>query len=630
MEATMADRDEELTFVGTTNLDRLAELPDDRHREVIERGLDLGLPAADSVQDRTISTFSRGYQPAFAGINTFLKAPYLEDVNQVGGHDVAIVGAPFDMGTTFRPGARWAPQAVRQISKLYDGYNLDMAVDLFEELDIVDVGDVFVIPSNIEKTFDQIDKAVDHIAASGVFPVIIGGDHSIGYPDVRAVARHVDGNVGIVHLDRHIDLAERDMDERMHTTQWFHATRIPNIPSANLVQVGIERAAEAALELASQNTKAIFLSLDIDVVDPGSAPGTGTPEPGGLSSREMLRFISIVAKEAPLAAWKWSRCPHPTTRATSPRCSPAAPSSTCWPSSSPKASSDAEPGEVRTRRTGRRCPGWRARTCDLAAYESVRISSIRWMGWNRQGQRHGVAVGERQRGHVANEQRRLALAAVLRPAGIGSGAGDHGRVQVEAGRLEPVAGQPLRQVAGSAADLEDLCAGGGVRRDVGSDALDEPAEQEPAQGVVDDGIANEDSAWYPVPSGGMAAMSYDGDGCGGGAGQDDELPRSDHHTSPGIQKICWDRSDRVAAVTVRGACAAGSACAARSGSCPGACRWPGSWPPAGAGGRRRREAPATGFSARADRCWTRLPPPPRRPGSRVSACRAAGRWWQRR
>jgi agmatinase len=331
MEAKMAERNEELAFVGTTNLDRLAEIPDDQHRQAIERAIDLGLEAADSVQDRTISTFSRGYQPAFAGIGTFLKAPYLEDVKQVGAHDVAIVGAPFDMGTTFRPGARWAPQAVRQISKLYDGYNLDMAVDLFEELDMVDVGDVFVIPSNIEKTFDQIERAVDHIAASGAFPVIIGGDHSIGYPDVKAVARHVDGNVGIVHLDRHIDLAERDMDERMHTTQWFHATRIPNIPSANLVQIGIggwagkkagmavarergttvltigdverlgiERAAEAALEIASRNTEAIFLSLDIDVVDPGNAPGTGTPEPGGLSSREMLRFISIVAREAPL------------------------------------------------------------------------------------------------------------------------------------------------------------------------------------------------------------------------------------------------------------------------------------------------------------------------------------------
>lgn len=326
----MTDHDD-LPFEGTDNLGRLAKIGDARHREAVERALDLGLEAADSVNDRTISTFSRGLQPAFAGIKTFMKRPYLEDVRLLPGHEVAILGAPFDMGTTFRSGARWAPQAVRDISALYDGYNLDLAVDLFEELDIVDLGDVFVIPSNIEKTFDQIDKAVDHVMASGVFPVVIGGDHSIGYPDVRAIARHVDGNIGIVHLDRHIDLAERDMDERMHTTQWFHSTRIPNIPSANLVQigiggwagkkagmavarergttvltigdverVGIERAAEVALEIASRNTEAIFLSLDIDVCDPAHAPGTGTPEPGGLTAREMLRFIAIIAREAPL------------------------------------------------------------------------------------------------------------------------------------------------------------------------------------------------------------------------------------------------------------------------------------------------------------------------------------------
>jgi hypothetical protein len=115
----MAEQDGESSFAGTTNLDRLAEIPDDRHRQAVERLLDLGLEAAASVRDRTISTFSRGYQPAFAGINTFLKAPHLEDVKQVGAHEVAIVGAPFDVGTTFRPGARWAPLAVRRISALY-------------------------------------------------------------------------------------------------------------------------------------------------------------------------------------------------------------------------------------------------------------------------------------------------------------------------------------------------------------------------------------------------------------------------------------------------------------------------------------------------------------------------------
>lgn len=321
--------DKKLT--GVANLDKLAAISQERQKEEVERGLAFGLQAADSVVDRTISTFSRGHQPAFAGINTFLKAAYLEDVHQVGEHDVAIVGAPFDMGTTFRPGARWGPQGIRRISALYDSYSLDLAVDLQEELNIVDVGDVFVIPSNIEKTFDQIDRAVGWIFSHGTFPVILGGDHSIGYPDVRGLAQHVDGEIGIIHLDRHIDIQERDMDERMHTTPWFHATRLPNISSANLIQVGIggwygsrpglkvarergttvltigdieelgiDKAVEIAIEVASEGTKAIFLSLDIDVVDPGYAPGTGSPEPGGLTPREMLKFIRTVAKETPL------------------------------------------------------------------------------------------------------------------------------------------------------------------------------------------------------------------------------------------------------------------------------------------------------------------------------------------
>ena len=313
---------------GMRNLERLAGLPRRRANEEQERAIEYGLEAAPSVADRTISTFVRGSQPAFAGINTFLKAPYLEDIHAVSRHEVAIVGAPFDMGTTYRPGARFGPQAVRRISALYDAYSLDFAVDLKEELDIVDVGDIFVIPSNIEKTFDQIHQGVSWIFGAGVFPVIIGGDHSIGYPDVRGLAPHIDGKIGIIHLDRHIDIQERDMDERMHTTPWFHATMLPNVPAANLVQVGIggwygsrpgmkvarernttvltvgdveqlgvERAAEIALELAWRDCEAVFLSLDIDVVDIGFTPGTGSPEPGGLLPREMLKFIRLVARE---------------------------------------------------------------------------------------------------------------------------------------------------------------------------------------------------------------------------------------------------------------------------------------------------------------------------------------------
>jgi agmatinase len=257
-----------------------------------------------------------------------LKAPYIENVHEVGRHEVAVVGAPFDMGTTYRAGARFGPQAIRRISALYDSFSVDMAVDLQEELDLVDVGDVFVIPSNIEKSFDQIDRAVSFLAGEGVFPVVLGGDHSIGYPDVRALAETIEGKVGIIHLDRHLDIQERDMDERMHTTPWFHATNIPNAPPTNLVQmgiggwygsrpgvkvarerettvltitdieeVGVEKAAEVALEVAWRDADAVYLSFDIDSVDAGFVPGTGSPEPGGLLPREALKLLRLIARE---------------------------------------------------------------------------------------------------------------------------------------------------------------------------------------------------------------------------------------------------------------------------------------------------------------------------------------------
>jgi agmatinase len=203
-----------------------------------------------------------------------------------------------------------------------------MGIDLRESLKMCDVGDVFTINANNEKSFDQISKAVSHVFASGAMPMIMGGDHSIGYPCVRGIAPHIDGNIGIIHLDRHVDTQEKDMDERMHTCPWFHATNIPNAPAANLVQVGIggwqvpragvkvarergttiisvadcekvgiEKIAEIALEVAWKGAKAVYLSFDIDCIDAGFVPGTGWPEPGGLLPREALKLLQLVAKE---------------------------------------------------------------------------------------------------------------------------------------------------------------------------------------------------------------------------------------------------------------------------------------------------------------------------------------------
>jgi agmatinase len=318
-----------------------ATIPTSKWEEEVARGLELGLPGADSIKDRRIPTFSRGELPHYAGINTFLKAPYLEDVRRCGEYDVAVLGVPLDAGTTYRPGTRFGPQGMRQISALYGTYSFELAVDLRESITVCDLGDVFTIPANIEKSFDQIDKAVGHVYASGALPVVLGGDHSIGYPTVRGVARNLDGRLGIIHFDRHVDTQETDLDERMHTTPWFHATDIPNVPAKNLVQLGIggwqaprpgvkvcrERettimtvndcvemgldvAVERALEVAWEGADAVWLSFDIDCLDAAFVPGTGWPEPGGFLPREVLKLVRGVAARG-LAGLEIVECSPP-------------------------------------------------------------------------------------------------------------------------------------------------------------------------------------------------------------------------------------------------------------------------------------------------------------------------------
>ncbi|CAB1113415.1 unnamed protein product [Ectocarpus sp. CCAP 1310/34] len=304
------------------------DLPTTAHDKEVEKGLEHGLPGASSIVDRTIPTFSRGELPHFAGINTFMKAPFLDDIRDVGTYDVAVLGVPFDGGTTYRPGTRFGPQGIRRISALYTPYNYETGVDLREQMTMCDVGDVFTIPANIEKTFDQISNAVAYVSASGAMPIIMGGDHSIGFPTVRGIASVTSKNIGIIHVDRHADIQEKDLDERMHTTPYFHATNIPNVPAKNLVQIGIggwqvpraslknmrdrqtniftmqdledfgmDKVIEMALEAAWDGCDAVYMSYDIDSLDAAFVPGTGWPEPGGLLPREAHKLVGGVAKE---------------------------------------------------------------------------------------------------------------------------------------------------------------------------------------------------------------------------------------------------------------------------------------------------------------------------------------------
>ena len=313
-------------------LEKERKLPLTGWQQEVDQAKRFGLKAAESIVDRNISTFSRGELPHFAGINTFMKAPYLEDVNQVGNYDVAIVGVPHDCGTTYRPGTRFGPQGIRRISALYTPYNYEMGVDLREQITLCDVGDIFTIPANNEKSFDQISKGIAHVFSSGAFPIILGGDHSIGFPTVRGVCRHLgDKKVGIIHFDRHVDTQEIDLDERMHTCPWFHATNMANAPAENLVQLGIggwqvpregvkvcrergtnvltvtditemglEAAAQYAIERATDGTDCVYISFDIDCIDAGFVPGTGWPEPGGLMPREALKLLELIVRNVPV------------------------------------------------------------------------------------------------------------------------------------------------------------------------------------------------------------------------------------------------------------------------------------------------------------------------------------------
>ena len=341
--------------------------------------LDMGLPGADSLTDRNIPTFARGELPHFAGINTFMKAPYVENVRDVGKYDAAVIGIPFDSGTTYRPGTRFGPQGIRRISALYTPYNYELGVDLREQMTLCDAGDVFTIPANLEKSFDQIIRGVAHVFSSGALPVMLGGDHSIGFPCVRGIAQCTDKRIGIIHFDRHIDIQEKDLDERMHTTPWFWATNLPNVPAVNLVQLGIggwqvpregvqvarkrntnvltiadieelgiEKTAEIALELAWKDADAVYISFDVDSIDCGFVPGTGWPEPGGFLPREALKLLGLVARKG-FAGSRSSRSRRPMTPPTSPRCSAFASSSTRSARWRPMASSAATDDHQQTR-----------------------------------------------------------------------------------------------------------------------------------------------------------------------------------------------------------------------------------------------------------------------------------------
>jgi agmatinase len=262
-------------------------------------------------------------KPDYAGLLTFGGAPYTQDAAELAGVDVAIVGAPTDDLVSDRPGTRFGPRAIRAAS-CPPGPHLEAAIDAFAELRIVDFGDAAVLPADPDRTHAAIEALVGEVVDAGAIPIVLGGDHSVSEPDVRAVAaRH--GPVGLVHFDTHTDTGREVFSvERSHGTPMFRLVEQGHVDPTRYVQIGLrgywpgpdefgwqadrgitsifmhdvrEQGIDAAVERAVgiAGGGPTFLTVDVDVLDPAFAPGTGTPEPGGMSSSDLLRACRSIA-----------------------------------------------------------------------------------------------------------------------------------------------------------------------------------------------------------------------------------------------------------------------------------------------------------------------------------------------
>ncbi|HTZ09040.1 MAG TPA: agmatinase [Acidimicrobiales bacterium] len=274
-----------------------------------------------------------GPDATFCGI----PAANLDDPGTLAGAGAVVVGAPFDGGTSHRPGCRFGPQAIRTTDYLpHDGRRPHPAlgVDPLAELGVLDAGDVVMPPGELETSLARLEAAVGSVCAAGALPVVLGGDHTVALPDVTAVARAVGwGRVSVVHFDAHADTGDTQFGSlyghgtpmrrliesgavrgdrflqiglrgywpEPETLDWMADQGMRSYEMTEVVGRGLDTCLDEAFDLATEDCDAVFLSVDIDVVDPGHAPGTGTPEPGGLSARQLLDAVRRVAMELPLA-----------------------------------------------------------------------------------------------------------------------------------------------------------------------------------------------------------------------------------------------------------------------------------------------------------------------------------------
>ena len=284
-------------------------------------------------QRKTEIPFASAEYISFASRATFLGVPAAK-MDELDDAQVVIVGAPFDWGTSYRPGARFGPSAIRNADYgAMDGYrpHLPTGIDPLGELGVVDIGDVYVRPGELEISIERIADVVTDIAAAGKIPIVLGGDHTIAWPDALGVARvHGFGEIALIHFDAHADtgfiqngsllghgtpmrrlvesgavpghrfvqIGLRGYWPEPEVVQWMKEQKMRSYRMDQIVEQGLDSVVDEAVNYAVEGgAKGVFISVDIDVVDPGLAPGTGTPEPGGLDSRQLLDTLRRLARE---------------------------------------------------------------------------------------------------------------------------------------------------------------------------------------------------------------------------------------------------------------------------------------------------------------------------------------------
>ncbi|MFQ8601863.1 MAG: agmatinase [Anaerovoracaceae bacterium] len=255
--------------------------------------------------------------PRFAEIKTFMRLPNVKTTENI---DYAVIGVPFDTGVTYRPGQRFAPSAIRDISSLIKPYNIPQDVNVVDVLSGVDYGDVSVNPGYIEDTYDRMVKGLSPVIDSGVIPICLGGDHSITLGELRAIAQK-HGPVALVHFDSHFDTIDEYFGKKYnHGTVFRRAVEEGLIDVSHSIQIGMrgtfysredltgsedlgfkvitsfemrEIGIEKTIQLIKERvgSSKAFLTFDIDFVDPAYAPGTGTIEVGGWTGAEALQMV---------------------------------------------------------------------------------------------------------------------------------------------------------------------------------------------------------------------------------------------------------------------------------------------------------------------------------------------------